>query len=319
MPSAPQRMVVRTSDLAEAYDTMNAAFGSVDLRPDDSGRIELAMRVLSTPDLIATQWSMVGLGGGAVSGGGPDAPVFLTGVCLGGGFRAWSRREELDCLRPFLYPDSIEAATQRPQEATLAITRAAVDQRAEIITGIPGFTTRFTASSPISARHDGLWRDTTAYAFRSLEALHETPDSALARAALTDLVARMLLQTFPNSASAAEDDRSGAAARSATVRRAVAHIDDHLDQPITIVDIARAARLTPRGLQAAFRRELDTTPMGYLRDARLAAAHAELQRVDPAVASVPAIAARWGFPDPAYFARLYRRIYGTSPRRTLDR
>jgi AraC-like DNA-binding protein len=318
MPSAPQRIVVRTSDLAEAYDTMNAAFGRVGLRPDDSGRIELAMRVLSTPDLIATRWSMIGLGGGTVQGGGPDEAVFLTGVRLGGGFRAWSRREELDCLRPFLYPEAVEAATDRPEEATLAITRAAVHQRAEALTGIDGFTVRFTGSAPISDRHDGIWRDTTAYAFRSLEALHDTPDSGLARAALTDLVARMLLQTFPNTALAAEDERSGAAARSVSVRRAVAHIDDHLDQPITVVDIARAARLTPRGLQAAFRRELDTTPMAYLRDARLAAAHAELLRTDPAIASVPAVAARWGFPDPAYFARLYRRTYGTSPRRTLE-
>jgi transcriptional regulator GlxA family with amidase domain len=102
------------------------------------------------------------------------------------------------------------------------------------------------------------------------------------------------------------------------VRRAFAHIDDHLDEPLTIVDIARAARLTPRGLQAAFRRELDTTPMGYLRDARLAAAHAELQRADPSTTTVPEVAVRWGFPDPAYFARIYRRAFGTAPRRTLD-
>lgn len=318
MPSAPQRLVVRTTDLDEAHETMQAAFGRVELQPDESGRTELVLKAISTPDLIATRWSMVGIGGGTVAQGGPDEPVFLTGVRLGGELRLWSRREQLDSRRPFLYPDAVEAAVDRPEEGTLAITRAAVHERASAVTGVDEFTVRFTGTEPLSARHDAVWRDTMAYACRSLEALHETPDCALARTALTDLVARMILQTFPNTALDAEDRRDAVGVRSLGVRRAVAHIDDHLDQPITIVDIARAARLTPRGLQAAFRRELDTTPMGYLRDARLAAAHAELQRADPGRTTVPEVATRWGFPDPAYFARIYRRTYGTAPRRTLD-
>jgi AraC-like DNA-binding protein len=318
MPSAPQRLVVRTTDLDEAHETMQAAFGRIELQPDESGRTELVLKAISTPDLIATRWSMTGLGGGALEQGGPDCPMLLTGARLNGSLGMWSRREQVDCRRPFLYPHAVEARTDQLTEATLAVARSAVDERARALTGIDDFAVRFTGTAPLTPQLDAVWRDTMAYAARSLDALYDTPDSTLAHTALVELVTTMLLQTFPNTVLGAEDRRDVAGARSLGVRRAVAHIDDHLDQPITIVDIARAARLTPRGLQAAFRRELDTTPMGYLRDARLAAAHAELQRADPSTTTVPEVAVRWGFPDPAYFARIYRRTYGTAPRRTLD-
>jgi AraC-like DNA-binding protein len=318
MRSAPQRFVVRTTDLDEAAETLRAAFGRVAIRPDATGRTELAMRAVSTPDLIATRWSMTGLDGGTVEQGGPERPMVLTGVRLDGVFRLWSRRSDVDCSRPFLYPAAVEAATDRPAEATLAVARDAVDERARALTGIDDFAVRFTGTAPIHPGRDGVWRDTMAYAFRSLEALHDTPDSAAARAALVDLVTTMLLETFPNTALVAEDRRDTGGVRSAAVRRALAHIDDHLDAALTIVDIARAARLTPRGLQAAFRRELGITPMAYAREGRLAAARTELRQESPVTTTVAAVAVRWGFPDPAYFARLYRRTYGETPRRTLE-
>ena len=62
-----------------------------------------------------------------------------------------------------------------------------------------------------------------------------------------------------------------------TLRRAIAFIDAHCDQDIGLADVARAACVTPRGVQLAFRRHLDTTPTAYLRTVRLAQAHRQLQ------------------------------------------
>jgi transcriptional regulator GlxA family with amidase domain len=70
-------------------------------------------------------------------------------------------------------------------------------------------------------------------------------------------------------------------------------------------------------VQYTFRRHLDTTPLEYLRRVRLDRAHRDLQRADPAVDTVTAIAGRWGFTHPGRFSIAYKRMFGTAPSRTL--
>ncbi|MFF9641795.1 helix-turn-helix transcriptional regulator [Kitasatospora aureofaciens] len=103
----------------------------------------------------------------------------------------------------------------------------------------------------------------------------------------------------------------------ATLRRAIAFVEANADREISLADIAAAAFVTPRALQYAFRRHLDTTPLGYLRRVRLDAAHRDLLAADPATATVTGIAMHWGFAHPGHFASLYRAAYGRSPGRTL--
>jgi transcriptional regulator GlxA family with amidase domain len=103
----------------------------------------------------------------------------------------------------------------------------------------------------------------------------------------------------------------------ASVRRAVAFIEasPHLD--LSVADIARAAHVTPRSLQLAFRRHLDTTPTAYLRRVRLTHAHAELRNAIPGDGvTVTGVAARWGF-TPSRFTERYRAAYGVLPSHTL--
>ncbi|MEV7175425.1 helix-turn-helix transcriptional regulator [Kitasatospora sp. NPDC093679] len=87
---------------------------------------------------------------------------------------------------------------------------------------------------------------------------------------------------------------------------------------MTIADIAEAAGTTPRAVQYAFHRHLDTTPTGYLRRVRLERAHRELVVADPATGTtVKQIAARWGFANPGNFAALHHHAYGATPSHTL--
>lgn len=104
----------------------------------------------------------------------------------------------------------------------------------------------------------------------------------------------------------------------ATLQRAIDFIRTHADQPLELADIAAAAGVTARAVQYAFA-QIDTTPLGYLRDTRLARAHTDLHRADPATHTVTDIAMRWGFPHPGRFARYYRAAYGTNPSTTLGR
>ncbi|MEW2299475.1 helix-turn-helix domain-containing protein [Streptomyces sp. NPDC006655] len=132
------------------------------------------------------------------------------------------------------------------------------------------------------------------------------------------LLAASVLAAFPNTARTDPTAQDRTDAHSATLRRAVAYIDDHADQPLTVAAVADAVHVTVRALQYAFRRHLDTTPLAYLQRARLAHAHRDLLAAHPRDgATVAGIAARWGFAHPGRFAARYRAAYGTSPATTL--
>ena len=112
--------------------------------------------------------------------------------------------------------------------------------------------------------------------------------------------------------------RSGV--RSATIRKAIAYIDEHLADPIDTVAIAAAAGVPVRTLQSGFHDHVGVAPMEHVRVQRLAAARRELLDADPSgTASVAEIAHRWGFAHLARFADRYRQAYGEKPSETLRR
>lgn len=113
---------------------------------------------------------------------------------------------------------------------------------------------------------------------------------------------------------AADLDRLRPVPRPRQQRLAESYIEANLDQPLTVEDIARAAGISPRGLQLSFRQCRGTTPMGFWRDLRLARARSDLQSGDVRVTDV---ALRWGFTHFGRFSETYRARFGESPRDTL--
>ncbi|WP_067857260.1 AraC family transcriptional regulator [Nocardia shimofusensis] len=145
-----------------------------------------------------------------------------------------------------------------------------------------------------------------------------TAGSELAAAAAADYLAVTVLDTMPTTALLEPTATDRNDAHPDTVRRAVAYIETHLRDDISVADIAAAAYVTPRALQLAFRRHLDTTPLGYLRRLRLAAAHEKLAAADHGDGTtVTGVALEWGFAHPGRFAIAYRDRYGRAPRSTL--
>jgi AraC-like DNA-binding protein len=113
-------------------------------------------------------------------------------------------------------------------------------------------------------------------------------------------------------------NRPGQGFENRTTRAAKDFIERHLAESISVRDIAAAAGVSERTLQAAFKSELSTTPMGYLRDRRLDRARADL--ADAAAAddvNVTRVAERWGFGHLGRFAADYKARFGESPSRTL--
>ncbi|WP_018330231.1 helix-turn-helix transcriptional regulator [Actinomycetospora chiangmaiensis] len=151
-----------------------------------------------------------------------------------------------------------------------------------------------------------------------VDAVLRDPGAPLVTATAGQHLAAAVLHTFPNTALSEPTPTDRHDAHPDTVRRAVAFIEADPAREMTLAEIAAAAHVTPRALQYAFVRHLQTTPMAYLRRVRLDAAHRDLQAADPRDGdTVTTIAARWGFAHPGRFATAYRDAYGRAPSRTL--
>ncbi|MEU8403430.1 AraC family transcriptional regulator [Nonomuraea sp. NPDC048892] len=141
--------------------------------------------------------------------------------------------------------------------------------------------------------------------------------SKLAEHHFEQFLLHTLLSSQPHNYSH-ELGRPPASWTSAALRRAIRYCEDHAGEPITLADIAAAARVSVRTLQLGFREHLQTTPMAYLRSVRLAHAHADLVHIagTDSPATVTDVALRWGFTHLGRFAALYRQTYGRPPSST---
>lgn len=104
------------------------------------------------------------------------------------------------------------------------------------------------------------------------------------------------------------------------VRRVLELIHSSPDAAFTVADLAEFAGVSERSLHSAFRRQLGTSPMSYVRRHRLEQAREELLRSDPSEgAKVTDVALRHGFTHTGRFASAYRARFGESPSATMRR
>lgn len=104
------------------------------------------------------------------------------------------------------------------------------------------------------------------------------------------------------------------------VRRVIELIDSAPETAFTVADLAVCAGVSERSLHAAFRRQLGTSPMSYVRRRRLEQARDELLHLDPSHGvRVTDVALRYGFAHTGRFAAAYRARFGEPPSATLRR
>ena len=158
-----------------------------------------------------------------------------------------------------------------------------------------------------------LWRTTEGV--RAIAAAE--PDAEpypLVMTAAARLLAASVLTAFPNTAHREPTFTDRRDSHPTTLRRATTFIEANPDLDITVADIARAAHVSVRAIQVAFRRHLGITPMAYLRRVRLDAARAQLlDAVSGQGLTVTAVASRWGWARPSRFAADFRSAYGQHP------
>ena len=205
---------------------------------------------------------------------------FLTATVLAGSIDWHSGGERLPLRRGgvWLYPAATrsDATWTDLTVATLRIPLAAVEQAAYTHAGTDPGALRFHTLAPMSPALARRWRALTGFVHRMLGADGAVLDNPLILTHLTDQVAATALTVFPNSTMTAPQRPGPGRVAPAALRRAVAYLDHHAAQAVRLADVAEAARVTPRALQAAFRQHYGTTPMGYLRRVRLEGAHRDL-------------------------------------------
>lgn len=86
---------------------------------------------------------------------------------------------------------------------------------------------------------------------------------------------------------------------------------NNLQLPVTVADIARAAHITPNHFSLIFRRQTGATFSDFLAEKRFERATERLQDLTLSIAEV---ARQSGFSDPNYFAKVFHKRTGQSPR-----
>jgi AraC-like DNA-binding protein len=296
--------VVEATGLDAAHELLSAAYGRMRL----NGGVRRARVRMATRSLGRVRFDEVdGHIGLAVESEPPGE--YLFGHLAGGRISYLSDGEERRLVAGDAFlavpPGSPYTATaEDPQASMVVLSQAVVDEVAE--------DARFLGCRPLSPRAAAAWRSTCVLLHNEL--LPVFGDSPLVVANATRLLVATTLATFPNSTLVDPTATDRRDARPQALRRAIAFIEDNAASDITAADIARAARVSIRAMQLAFRRYLDMTPMAYLRAVRLSCAHEDLNAGN---GSVTAIAARWGYARSSVFAAHYRAAYGVPPSQTL--
>ena len=296
--------VVEVTDLDAAHDVLNAAYARLRFSSGDrSLSLRLASRMLGP-----VRFDRLGGHIGFEAVGDPMGD-YIFGHLTSGRIRYSSDGEDR-----FVTPGEVfltvppgrpfTAGTEDPQASMVVFSQAVVD---EVADGV-----RFAGCRPLSSRAAVVWRAMCVHLHDEL--LPAFGDNPLVVANAARLLVSTTLATFPNNTLSGPTYTDRRDAHPQTLQRAIAFIEANAARDITAGEIARAARVSIRAMQLAFRRHLDTTPMAYLRRVRLSCADADLRVAN---GSVTAIAARWGYARPSVFAAHYRAVYGVSPSHTL--
>ena len=118
-----------------------------------------------------------------------------------------------------------------------------------------------------------------------------------------------------------EPDRGDDARQSQTlaVRAAEQYALSHVDERVYVTDLCRAAAVSERVLEYAFKETMGLTPVAYLTRLRLHRVRQALLAATHGSTTVAAVALDWGFWHFGDFSHAYKECFGELPSDTLRR
>jgi AraC-like DNA-binding protein len=107
------------------------------------------------------------------------------------------------------------------------------------------------------------------------------------------------------------DADEGAGSMLRQIGEAISHIEHAYAETLTLDDLAEVANMSPRHLIRRFQESTGVSPIEYLNRFRL---HRAATLLCDTALPIGAVAAAVGIPDSNYFARLFKRAMGVTPR-----
>lgn len=95
-------------------------------------------------------------------------------------------------------------------------------------------------------------------------------------------------------------------------------LEENTEQPLYILDICNAIKVSDRTLQMCCQEHLGMSPKRYLLRRRMAFVRRALRAAEPDAVTVTDVATRYGFWQLGRFAVEYRRLFGELPSDTLQ-
>ncbi|MTJ82319.1 MAG: HTH-type transcriptional regulator EutR [Telmatospirillum sp.] len=117
----------------------------------------------------------------------------------------------------------------------------------------------------------------------------------------------------------AEDKAASRIGYEALIRKARNYPFEQQSEPVTVLDLCNALKVSRRTLQNAFRQTLGIGPNAWLKIIRLNAVRRELISPYSQQKTVTDAAMQWGFWHLSQFAIDYRRLFKENPSETLNR
>lgn len=128
-----------------------------------------------------------------------------------------------------------------------------------------------------------------------------------------------LLLSLINVANSSQPPGLRSACTSKLLRAALDYIHAHLQNEISVTDLARFTGVSIRKLQYDFQNAFGISPNALIRHEKLKRIRTELERMEESSSSVAEVAARWSYFDRSYFTRIYKNEFGETPSETLRR
>jgi AraC-like DNA-binding protein len=107
--------------------------------------------------------------------------------------------------------------------------------------------------------------------------------------------------------------------QAAVVKAAEQYALSHVDERVYVTDLCRAAAVSERVLEYAFKESFRLTPVAYLTRLRLHRARQALLAASQGTTTVSAVALDWGFWHFGEFSRAYKAFFRELPSDTLRR
>jgi AraC-like DNA-binding protein len=306
------RVAVSTHDRAEAARLLRRTYPDVALEIARSDAPFVFRHSAIGDGRIRTSELMIS--GPARATGTFEERTGTVGEVLSGRLSAEYARTRIDTAQPFLRPSGparfvLDDVHLRTTEFDAEPFHQAVERYEQT-----GLRRRLSRTAPLSPSAGAAWSWTATHVQRTMRDPHSF-DNPIVAGELFDLAVRTLLACFAEPS--AEGPVPSLAGAPRAVRRAVAYLEEHALDVVTVPDVAEAARISVRSLQSLFRRHLGVSPVEHLHAIRREAARRDLRAGSGEDATVRAVAERWGFGNSGRFARLYQARFGELPSDTL--